>query len=141
MTKKLKVFLDKNVLVSGLVFSGNERKLLDAVIGGKLRMVLSTDVIDEANAVLERKFPKYAVLFSLFLRLVKHEQIQKRMYRDSEKLYSELIHDKADIVILTAAVKSKSDYLVTGDKGLLSLGKVEDTEITRTWKLLKKIGI
>ena len=77
MTKKPRVFLDTNILVSGMVFAGNERKLLDAIIDGKLGLVLSADVIDEANAVLERKFPKHAVLFPLFLRLVKHEKISK----------------------------------------------------------------
>jgi putative PIN family toxin of toxin-antitoxin system len=81
MTGKLKVFLDTNVLVSGMVFAGNERKLLEAIIDGKLELVLSSDVIDEANEVLKKKFPKQIVLFPLFLRMVKHEEISKRAYR------------------------------------------------------------
>jgi predicted nucleic acid-binding protein len=39
-----------------MVFAGKERKLLDAIIDGKLELVLSDDVIDEANEVL-RSFP------------------------------------------------------------------------------------
>lgn len=139
MTGKLRVFLDTNVLVSGMVFAGNERKLLEAIIDGKLELVLSSDVIDEANEVLKKKFPKQVVLFPLFLRMVKHEEISKREYKESEKRCAGLIGDKADVPILAAAIVSKVDYLVTGDKGLLALKKVGETEIIRTWKLLKKL--
>ena len=141
MIKKPRVFLDTNTLVSGMVFAGNERKLLDAIIGGKLELVLSADVIDEASAVIERKFPKHAVLFPLFLRLVKHEKISKRAYGGSEKRYAKLISYKADIPILAAAVTGGSNYLVTGDKGLLALKRVGNTKIIQTWKLLKKLRI
>jgi len=141
MTQKSRVFLDTNILVSGMVFAGNERKLLDAIVDGKLGMVLSTDVVDEANAVLARKFPKHAVLFPLFLRLVKHEKILKNAYKSSEKLYAKLIGDEADVPILAATAVSKADYLVTGDKELLALKQVEGTEIIRTWKLLKRLRI
>ncbi len=115
--------------------------MLDAIINGKLGLVLSADVIDEANAVLKRKFPKHAVLFPLLLRLAKHERIPKSAFRSSEKLYSKLLGDKADVQILAAAAKSESDYLVTGDKGLLTLKRIGDTGIIQTWKLLKKLRI
>ncbi len=141
MTGKPRVFLDTNTLVSGMVFAGNERKLLGAIIDGKVEMVLSADVIDEANAVLERKFPKHAVLFPLFLRLVKHEKIAKSAYKSSVRQYSKLIGDKGDVPILAAAAASKADYLVTGDKGLLALKQVGGTEIIQTWKLLKRLRI
>ena len=141
MTGKPRVFLDTNILVSGMVFAGNERKLLNAIIDGKLGLVLSADVINEANLVLIKKFPKQAVLFPLFLRLVKHERIPKSAYKSSEEQYSKLVGDKADVPILAAAATSRSDYLVTGDKGLLSLKRVEDTEIIQTWELLKKLRI
>ena len=139
MTVKPRVFLDTNVLLSGIVFAGNERELLEAAIDGKLELVLSSDVIDEANEVLKKKFPKQVVLFPLFLRMVKHEEISKREYKESEKRCAGLIGDKADVPILAAAIVSKVDYLVTGDKGLLALKKVGETEIIRTWKLLRKL--
>ncbi len=141
MTGKPKVFLDTNILVSGMVFAGDERKLLDAIIDGKVEMVLSADVIDEANAVLERKFPKHAVLFPLFLRLVKHEKISKSAYKGSARQYFKLIGDRGDVPILAAAAASGADYLVTGDKGLLAMKQVGSTEIIQTWKLLKRLRI
>jgi len=141
MTGKPRVFLDTNVLVSGMVFAGNDRKLLEAIIEGKLELVLSEDVVEETNEALRRKFPKQVVLFPLFLRLVKHQEIPKRVYRSSEKRYAGLIGGKADAPVLAAAVTCKGDYLVTGDKELLALKRVEGIEIIQTKKLLGKLGI
>jgi predicted nucleic acid-binding protein len=70
---------------------------------------------------------------------VKHEEISRRAYKRSVKGYVELIGDRTDAPILAAAVVSKADYLVTGDKRLLALKKVEGTEIIQTSKLLEKI--
>jgi putative PIN family toxin of toxin-antitoxin system len=141
MTGKPRVFLDTNILISGMVFAGNERKLLEATIDRKFVLMLSRDVIDETKEVLRRKFPKQAVLFPLFLRMVKHEEISRRAYKRFVSKYAELIDDEADAPILAATVASKADYLATGDKELLALKKVGDTEIIQTWKLLKKVGI
>jgi putative PIN family toxin of toxin-antitoxin system len=140
MTKP-KVFLDTNVLVSGMVFAGNERKLLEGIIDGRLEWVLSADVIGETNEVLRKKFPKQVVLFPLFLRIVNHREISRRAYQGHVKKYVQLIDDRTDAPILAAAVMSKADYLVTGDKRLLALKKVEGTEIVQTWRLLKKLEI
>ncbi|MEW6222855.1 MAG: putative toxin-antitoxin system toxin component, PIN family [Candidatus Hadarchaeota archaeon] len=140
MTKS-RVFLDTNILVSGMAFAGNERKLLDAIVDGKLTLVLSADVIREANAVLKKKFPKHAVLFPLFLQLVKHEEIPKNAYKSSEKLYAKLIDDESDVPILTAAAVGKTDYLATGDKKLLALKQIGCIEIIQTRALLKRLNI
>jgi len=141
MTGKPRVFLDTNVLISGIIFPGNERKLLDAIIDGKLELVLSDDVIEETNEALSRKFPKQVVLFPLLLNMVKHEEISKRAYKDFEKRCSGLIGDKKDVPVLAAAAVSKADYLVTGDKTVLALKKVKTTKIIRAGKLLNKLGV
>ncbi|MDI6642998.1 MAG: hypothetical protein QMD95_02985 [Candidatus Hodarchaeaceae archaeon] len=52
-----------------------------------------------------------------------------------------MVGDKADVPILAAAATSRSDYLITGDKGLLPQKRVEDTEIIQTWKLLERLRI
>ncbi|MDI6883927.1 MAG: hypothetical protein QMD00_02135 [Hadesarchaea archaeon] len=68
-------------------------------------------------------------------------RVPKSAYESSEKRYSKLVGDKADVPILAAAATSRSDYLITGDKGLLPQKRVEDTEIIQTWKLLKRLRI
>jgi putative PIN family toxin of toxin-antitoxin system len=139
MRRKPKVFLDTNAFISGMVFAGNERRLLDAVIDGKLELTLSPDVIEETNEVLRKKFPKHVVLFPLFLKSVKRRVITRRMYRGLERGYFDVLEDKGDIPILAAAVAARVDYLVTGDRVLLQLKKVENTSIVRARELLEKL--
>jgi hypothetical protein len=96
---------------------------------------LSDDVIDERSAP---KFPKQAILFPLFLRLVK-QRIPKSASKGYEGRYAGLIGDEADVPVLAATAVSRADYFVSGDKGILALKRIGDTEIIRTSKLLKKL--
>jgi putative PIN family toxin of toxin-antitoxin system len=139
MTRKPKVFLDTNAFISGIVFAGNERRLLDAIIDGKLELTLSADVIEETEEVLRKKFPRHAVLFPLFLKSGQHRVISKGRYRRLERRYSQVLEDKGDIPILAAAVAGGVDYLVTGDRDLLKLKKVGNMAIVRARGLLEKL--
>ena len=56
MRKALRVFINTNVLLSGLLFSGNEHRILKSAQQGKLKLVISQDVIEKAEAVIRRKF-------------------------------------------------------------------------------------
>ena len=49
---RYKVFVDTNVLVSGIFFDGNESRILDLV---ELDLVTSQDVVDELRKVVRRK--------------------------------------------------------------------------------------
>lgn len=70
---------------------------------------------------------------------MKHRVISRRGYRGLERGYFNVLEDKGDIPILAAAVAARVDYLVTGDRGLLELKKVENTSIVRARELLEKL--
>jgi predicted nucleic acid-binding protein len=42
---------------------------------------------------------------------------------------------------LAATAVSRADYFVSGDKGILALKRIGDTEIIQTSRLLKKLRI
>jgi len=50
----IRVTLDTNILVSAFLQSGNERKVLEAVIEGKLKSVTSPAILHELGKVLIR---------------------------------------------------------------------------------------
>jgi len=57
----IKVVLDTNVYISGILFGGNSRRILDLIIEGKLRLFVTDEILDELRGVLQRKkfdFPK-----------------------------------------------------------------------------------
>ncbi|VVB99202.1 Uncharacterised protein [uncultured archaeon] len=50
-----RVIADTNVILSGLFFRGNERKLIEQALLGKIELLLPEHVLSEATAIIERK--------------------------------------------------------------------------------------
>lgn len=113
-----KYFLDTNVLVSGLLWNGNERRLIELASNGGIAAITSDYVLDEAAHVLKDyfKFDSEDVVNGL-------EQLGpafSEIVEVSDKeilLLSKRLTDKKDVAILAAVVKSNA-ILVTGDKKL-----------------------
>ena len=106
----MKVFLDTNVWLSATVFAGLcEDILVQCADRGWL--ISSQLVRAEAHDVLKRKFPRQTDTIKLF---------------DAVWLSAKLIDDVAtpkndnDERLLRAAILSRCDYFVTGDKRVLS---------------------
>jgi putative PIN family toxin of toxin-antitoxin system len=111
-------FIDTNVLVSGLLWDGNERRVLALAKSGAVRAVTSQYVLDEAAHVLRDYFKleeawilaqlgDVAGWFSEIIEVNKGEVISQ----------AKKVSDKKDAAILAGAAKSKA-VLVTGDKKL-----------------------
>ncbi len=113
-------FLDANVIISGLLWKGNERKLLDLGEDGKITLMASVYVLKEVEDVLvEMKFDENKVdEFIIYLR--SFIEMKDASIEDVKK-YWDALNDKGDIPVLAAAIKSKAT-LVTGDRELLSKG-------------------
>jgi len=47
MKKRYRVFVDTNILISGIFFSGNEEKLIELSEQGKLILVVSDFILEE----------------------------------------------------------------------------------------------
>jgi len=117
---KCRYFLDANVIISGLLWKGNERKLLDLGEEGKIALMTSVYVLKEVEDVLiEMKFDENKVdEFLIYLR--SFTEMKDASIEDVNKLWDAL-KDKGDVPVLAAAIKSKGT-LVTGDKELLLKG-------------------
>ncbi len=117
---KRKYFLDANIIISGLLWKGNERILLDLGEEGELVLMTSVYVIKEVEDVLrEMKFNKNKVdEFIIYLR--SFIELKDATLEDVKRLWDAL-KDKSDVPVLAAAIKAKST-LVTGDKELHSKG-------------------
>ena len=113
-------FLDANIFISGLLWKGNERKLLDLGEEGKIALLSSVYVLKEVeNVLIEMKFDEGKVdEFLIYLRCF--IELKDASIEDVNK-YWDALNDKGDVPVLAAAIKSKGT-LVTGDKELLSEG-------------------
>jgi putative PIN family toxin of toxin-antitoxin system len=129
----IRVTPDTNVLISALFYDGNERGILEAAMKGRLRFVLSMEIIDELIRVLENKFKVDPELTRDYvLRLNELSDIAT-----ARKLPSKLVRDREDTKIIECAYSGHSDYIVSGDRDLLSLKRYQQTKILSPSELLR----
>jgi predicted nucleic acid-binding protein len=113
-----KVFLDTNVLLSGIFFEGNESVILDSI---GLELITSEDAVIELQRVLKKKL-KYLRERTFEIAVTETEKaltditvIPRKKYSHKIKEAGFLIKHKKDIPILAAVLYVKPDYFVTGD--------------------------
>jgi len=115
--KRLKVFLDSNVIISGLFSDkGSPRIILDLL---SLDLPLLSCATGEYNIVeiernLLKKMPDVLPVYRKYLKILNLEIVPMPLSRDIKKLSGQ-IADK-DVPVLASAINSNADFLVTGDK-------------------------
>lgn len=119
---RYKVFLDTNILLSGIFFKGNESRILDLV---ELDIVTSEDVVDELRRVVKKKL-KYLQERTFEIAVSETEKaltdisiIPRSQYNHKLKEAGSLITHKKDITILAAVLYTKPDFFLTGDAHFL----------------------
>ncbi len=125
-SKKLKIILDTNILVSFLITKEYE-KLDNKIFSGKIILLFSDELIDEFISVVQR--PKFMKLFS-----PDNIDILVNFFLDDGLLIDiesniDLCRDKKDNFLLNLALDGKADYLITGDKDLLILSSIGGAKI------------
>ena len=113
----VKVFLDSNVIISG-IFSdkGAPRVILDLLCLGLPMLTGATGKynIIEIERNLTKKMPEALPVYRKYLPLLNLEVVPLPSPGEISKL-SGLISDK-DVPVLASAISGNVDFLVTGDK-------------------------
>ncbi len=114
----IKVLIDTNVYISAIAFGGTSRQVINAVISGEIVNYISNEILDELTDVLKR--PKFAYEKNVIRSIISEiEQISK-LFNDYPEI--DLVkQDSKDNHVLSCALQAKVDYLVTGDRDLLTL--------------------
>ena len=107
-----RVFLDTSVLIAGLASpTGASAAIRDLGEAEELRLVLSRQVLVEADRVLFRKFPHLIERYRLFIKNVSPELADDPPAHLLQA--AEAVIDSDDAPILAAAKQAHVDYLVT----------------------------
>ncbi len=131
----IKAVLDTNVLVSALIRTGKPRALLFEMVRGNAQLILSRGVLEElAEVAADDKIRKY----------VKEEDVTKflRIINSTAKIvtikskFKVVKNDPSDDVFLRTAYDGGADYIVSGDKHLLSLNEFKGIKILTVSEVL-----
>jgi len=74
----MRIFIDANILISGIVFEGNEREFLKKSISKEVQLVSSEDAINEVSKIIEMKFPEFINLYYELLTILDIEIISRK---------------------------------------------------------------
>jgi putative PIN family toxin of toxin-antitoxin system len=124
----VRLVLDTNVFVSGVFFSGPSYRILEAWRDGKLRLIISPEILREYERVGEEladRFPAIDLRPILELATVEAELFTPR------ELPEPICADPDDDKFIACALAGKSRMVVSGDKHLLKLSGFRGIQVLR----------
>jgi putative PIN family toxin of toxin-antitoxin system len=136
----MRLVLDTNVVVSGLLFKGAPRRLLQAVADAHVGLFSSAPLLEELADVLSR---------SKFKKKLSSLGFSPGQLFDSFARRAEIVHpvpvprlapDPDDDVVIGTAIAAKAELIVTGDKPLLSVGIFDGGRIVSVAEALAALG-
>ena len=136
MRKELRAVIDTNIIISAVI--GKSTTLINiynCFVDNLFTPIFSPHLQEEILDVIKRPhIRKYfrAKEINKFKKLIKADSI---LVIPSNKL--SLCRDSSDNFILEAAVEAKADFIVTGDKDLLSLQKSFGIPIVNAFQFSK----
>ena len=130
-----RVVLDTNILVSALLFKGDLARIVDLWKKGKIIPVLSRETFAEFEAVLE--YPKFSLTRQEIKVIIEEEFLPYFEVIEITEDVEGICRDTDDDKFIACAVFASADFIVTGDKDLLDMGKYKSVKIISASVLLK----
>lgn len=119
-----KVIIDSNVFISGLLFGGNPEKILQSWVKNEFILCISPQLQAELINKLRNKF--YATEEFTSILITSFEGQAKKFIPHA---HVSLVRDPDDNFLLELAEEARADYIISGDKDLLSLKNYKETKI------------
>lgn len=135
----MRIMLDTNILISGMVFRGPERRLLEVIHQHRLTLVINSYIVEETKEVLRRKFPAHVLAFDKLLSLLNVEYIPMPSPASLAKVRP-IIRDPKDAVILASAIEARPDIFVSSDLDLHTPEVGSFIEVMTTTEVLKHLN-
>ena len=123
------VVIDTNVVLSAILFGGKPKQVLEKALSGSIQLAISESPVNELQGVLQR--PKFELSAQLVQTIVS-EYASIASWIEPSEHFNVVVDDPSDNHFIDCAVAAKADYLITGDRHLLSLG---------TFRMIKIVSV
>jgi uncharacterized protein len=130
----IKAVIDTNVFLSALFWSGKPNEVVRLALSKHFIAITSLPILEELENKLLKKFKYPKDQTETYLKLIIEAF---SLVKPKTKVI--VVEDSDDNKIIEAALESKADYIVTGDKHLLKIGNYCGIKILTPNNFLKKI--
>jgi uncharacterized protein len=137
----MRLVLDTNTVVSGLLWSGPPSQVIDAAITGMVRLFVSAALLDELFDVLQRpKLTRRLALRGLTVQELLAEYAKLVSVVSPTTLPASVSIDPDDDAVLACALAAQAEAIVSGDHHLLDLKVYQGIPILTAPDLLALIA-
>lgn len=130
-----RVVLDTNVLISALIYRGLMNALVPLWQQGKIRLLVSKDVLVEYFRALS--YPKFKLSKAEVLSSIKENVLPFAETIAVKTSFHVVLEDPDDDKFLALAVDGRADVIISGDMHLLALGDFRGIPILRASQFLE----
>lgn len=117
MVKREKVVIDTNVFISAFGWGGNPLAIIELLEKGEIENCISEVILDELCRALS--YPKLDFPQKLQSDILEFILVYSKIYKPEE--YLNIVSDPKDNKLIECALSSGAKFIITGDKGLLSI--------------------
>lgn len=133
MGKGEKVVIDTNIFISAFGWGGRPFKLIELLEDGEIRNCVSEETFNELFEALT--YPKLSFPIKLQTEILEFVLAHSDFYSPKEDL--KLTRDPEDNKFIECALSANASFIITGDKGLLSIKQFHNIKIVTPDDFLK----
>lgn len=123
----MRAVFDTNIYVSAFAIPGGQaEEAYLAAIHGRFELFTSVPILTETATVLQNKFEWSAEKARALVQAISHVAT---VVTAGTRL--RVVRDEPDNRILECAIKAQAEFIVTGDRQLLALGRYEGVKLLR----------
>jgi len=136
----MRVVADTNIVVSGLMWRGNPRKILDAARAGDLILVTTGTLLAELEDVLGReKFAERLASAGVTVRDLVLGYAALASVTEPAEIEPVILEDPDDDAVIACAIAGRCEVIVSGDSHLLNLERFQNIRILTAAELVAEI--
>lgn len=133
---------DTNIVVSGLLWRGNPRRILDVARDGIIRLFTSPALLEELEDVLSReKFAARLAAANVTAQELVSGYSALATVINAEPIAPVILIDPDDDAVLACALAADAEIIVSGDSDLLDLKEHKEIRILTATEFLAEMEL
>lgn len=137
----MRIVVDTNIVISGLLWWGTSRQILDLARMGTIELFTSALLLAELEDVLSRpKFSERLVSVGVTAHDLVLGYAALTTIVESASIEPVILGDQDDDAVIACAVAAQGEIIVSGDNHLLDLKYYGDIRVLTAAQLIEKIA-